>query len=95
MKAFDDEAETRLASMVGVGAEADGSSLRNHGETRVYRSRLTPYDGASTGYRPDRDVDSRWIIETRFREAGWVIIVEPHTDREFLDVITAFAEDTE
>lgn len=45
------------------------------------------------GYRPDRDVNTRWIIETEFRGAKWDIIVEPQADKEFLDVITAFADD--
>ena len=46
-------------------------------------------------YRRDSDIDTRWVIETRFRGAEWVVIVEPQEDGELLDVITAFAEDSE
>ncbi len=49
----------------------------------------------ATGYRPDRDVDTRWVIETRFRGTDWAVIVEPEADRKLLDVITAYQEDPE
>ena len=49
----------------------------------------------ATGYHPDRDVDTRWVIETWFRGTGWAVIVEPEADRELLDVVKTFQEDPE
>ena len=65
-------------------------SMEKRSFTEVELRRMMEY---ATGYRPDRDVDTRWVIETQFRGTDWVVIVEPQADRDLLDVITAFEED--
>jgi hypothetical protein len=41
--------------------------------------------GLSSGRLP-----GRWVIQTRFRNKDWEIIVEPETDSQTLVVITAY-----
>ena len=42
-------------------------------------------------YRSRRE--GRWVIETRFRQAPWKVIVEPDPDREVLVVVTVYLVD--
>jgi hypothetical protein len=35
-------------------------------------------------------VAGRWVIETRYRRAGWEIIVEPDSDAQLVVVVTAY-----
>jgi len=40
-------------------------------------------------FREDR-YEGRWIIDTRFRQRAWEVIVEPLADEMKLEVITAY-----
>ena len=42
-------------------------------------------------YRSKRE--GRWVIESRFRQASWKVIVEPDSDREVLVVVTVYPVD--
>ncbi len=43
----------------------------------------------ATNYRRDI-VEGRWVIETRYKNQGWEIIVDPIADRKILVVVTAY-----
>jgi len=42
-------------------------------------------------YRSRRE--GRWVIETRFRQAPWKVIVEPDPDRKVLVIVTVYPTD--
>lgn len=44
-------------------------------------------------FRPDF-IDRRWIIETRFRNKDWHVIIEPDPVDELLVVVTAYQVDS-
>jgi hypothetical protein len=43
----------------------------------------------ASNFREDRH-EGRWILDTRFREKAWEVIVEPMADEVKLEVITAY-----
>jgi hypothetical protein len=43
----------------------------------------------ATNYERDI-VEGRWVIETRRNRARWHIIVEPISEKEVLEVVTAY-----
>ena len=43
-------------------------------------------------YREDV-VDGRWIVETRWRDQSWEVIVEPDDKEKLLVVVTAYLVD--
>jgi hypothetical protein len=43
----------------------------------------------ATNFRKDY-MEGRWIIDTRFRQKTWHVIVEPLADETKLEVITAY-----
>ena len=43
----------------------------------------------TTNFRKDYK-EGRWIIDTRFRQKAWEVIVEPWLDDVKLEVITAY-----
>ena len=46
----------------------------------------------ATAFRPD-SIEGRWVVETRFRNHAWEVIVEPDPLDELLVVITAYRLD--
>jgi hypothetical protein len=47
----------------------------------------------SSAFRPD-SVEGRWVVETRFRQNPWEVVIEPDFVDELLVVITAYRLDT-
>ena len=43
----------------------------------------------ATGFHKDYKED-RWVIEVRFRQDDWEVIVEPIPEEEILEVVTAY-----
>ncbi len=43
----------------------------------------------ATNFKKDRH-EGRWIIDTRFRQKAWEVIVEPLADEMKVEVITAY-----
>jgi hypothetical protein len=44
----------------------------------------------ATDYQP-AELEGRWVIETRFRNARWKVVVEPAPEKQKLVVVTAYA----
>ncbi len=45
----------------------------------------------ASSYRRDI-IDGRWVIETRHKQQRWEVVVEPISEREALEVVTAYAK---
>jgi hypothetical protein len=43
----------------------------------------------ASGHREDV-VETRWIIETRYRGRAWEVIVEPYLEQQLLVVVPAY-----
>lgn len=67
-----------MARLVGLGAQDLGAQI----ELR----RMMEH---ATNFREDHH-EGRWVIETRFRQKAWEVVVEPVKDEVKLEVVTAY-----
>lgn len=68
--------------------------ISSHMQKRFLKRGFTEVDlrhmmEQATNFRKDYR-EGRWIIETRFRQKAWEVIVEPLLDEIKLEVITAY-----
>ncbi len=49
---------------------------------------------SATGFHPDYE-PGRWVVETRWRDDAWEVIVEPLPDEQLLMAITAYKVEPE
>ena len=54
--------------------------------TEIELRRMMEY---ATGIRRDH-IDGRWVIETRFRQERWEVVVEPIREKDMLEIVTAY-----
>jgi len=69
-------------------------SFTGHSETRMEQRGVSEVDlramlEKATGFRPNA-VDGRFMIEARFRQRPWIVIVEPDVEALLLVVVTVY-----